>query len=342
MPEVESNTAVAARADARLAFARSAAGNARVTLEEVSGAAGAPGCWRIRGPQRAAIVMDAPPGSGDLDVWIDVDARLRAAGLNAPEVLAADRAHGFLLLSDLGTRPYVSELNDANADALYADAMDALLTMQTRVDPHGLPRHDEPALVRELELLPAWFLQRHLGISIACEEWDVIEVAFRLLVDNAQRQPQTFMHRGYHSRNLMRVAIHNPGILHLQDAALGPITYDLVSLLRDCWIGWDDTRVRDWAESYRQRLLDAGAIDPRIDAPRWQHWFDLTGLQQHLKALGIFCRSWYRDGKHDGLGGLPRAWGYVRKVAAGYPELRDFLALLESWTEGRDLVEPAA
>jgi aminoglycoside/choline kinase family phosphotransferase len=342
MPDTHSPIDPEARAAARLAFARTAGNNPQAAPERASEDASARSYWRIRAPRGSAIVMDAPPGSGNLDVWVDVAARLRAAGLNAPEVLAGDRAQGFLLLSDLGTRSYLSELNAANADALYADAMDALLVMQTRVDPRGLPHYDEPFLVRELELLPTWFLQRHLGASIECDEWDIIEVAFRLLIENARHQPQVFVHRDYHSRNLMFVPEHNPGIVDLQDAVLGPVTYDLVSLLRDCYIAWDDARVRAWAESHRRHLVEAGALDPRIDAVRWRRWFDLTGLQRHLKVLGIFCRLWYRDGKRGYLADLPRVWNYVCNVSSDYPELHDFIALLERQVGNRDLAEPAA
>lgn len=340
MSAIDPHSTMDSRAGARLAFARTASGDAQATIETASADASARSYWRVRGTHGSAIVMDAPPGSGDLGAWLDVDARLRGAGLNAPEVLAEDRAQGFLLIADLGTHAYLAELNNASADALYADAMDALLAMQTRIDPHGLPPFDEPFVVRELELLPTWFLQKHLGVTIECDEWDIIEVAFRLLVGNVQRQPQVFMHRDYHSRNLMRVPEHNPGIVDFQDAVLGPITYDVASLLRDCYIAWDDARVRGWAESHRQRLLDAGALDPRIDAARWQRWFDLTGLQRHLKVLGIFCRLWYRDGKRGYLADLPRVWRYVRSVASAYPELRDFLALLERWVGDRDLTVP--
>ena len=327
------------RAHARLAFARAARADPDATLAAASSDASARSYWRCTGRGASTIVMDAPPGSGDLGAWLDIDARLRDAGLNAPEVLAVDRAQGFLLLSDLGVSPYLSELNDATADALYADALAALLTLQTRVDPHGLPAFDEPFVVRELELMPTWFLQRHLGVTPSCDEWDVIEVAFRLLVDATQRQPQTFMHRDFHSRNLMHVAQHNPGIIDFQDAVLGPIAYDLDSLLRDCYIGLDNARVRAWAEGHRARLVTAGALDARIDAARWRRCFDLTGLQRHLKVLGIFCRLWYRDGKRQYLADLPRVWAYVRDVAAGYPELHDFAALLERWVDRRDLTQ---
>ena len=328
------------RAPARLAFARAATGDPGAWIERASADASARSYWRAHTTSGSVIVMDAPAGSGDLGAWLDIGARLRGAGLNAPAVLAEDRGQGFLLISDLGTCSYLDGLDDASVDSLYRDAMDALLVMQARIDPRGLPAFDEPFIVRELELMPTWFLQKHLGISIECDEWDIIEVAFRRLVDNALAQPQVFMHRDYHSRNLMRVPEHNPGIVDFQDAVLGPITYDVASLLRDCYVEWDDARVRGWAESHRQRLADAGALDPRIGAARWQRWFDLTGLQRHLKVLGIFCRLWYRDGKRGYLADLPRVWNYVRDVAGRHPELLDFLALLERWTEGRDLTVP--
>jgi aminoglycoside/choline kinase family phosphotransferase len=328
------------RATDRLAFARTASNDAQATLEAASGDAGARSCWRVRGAGSTAIVMDAPEGSGDLGRWLDVDARLRAAGLHVPEVLAADGARGFLLLSDLGTRSYLSELSEATADALYSDALDALSTMQMHVDGAGLPQYGETLLTNELELLPKWFLRQHLGVAIGCDEWDVIEVVFRLLIENARVQPQVFVHRDYHSRNLLVIPGHNPGIVGLQDAVLGPITYDLVSLLRDCCIAWDDARVRGWAESHRRRLIDAGALDGRVGPVHWRRWFDLIGLQRHLMELGIFCRLWYRDGKRRYLADLPRVWQYVRGVAWDYPELHDFLALLERWLGERDLTEP--
>ncbi|HEX7349215.1 MAG TPA: phosphotransferase [Rhodanobacteraceae bacterium] len=337
------STAPAAdRAVARLAFARHASGDPAATIDVASADASARSYWRVRSAAGTTVLMDAPPYAGNLDAWLDIDARLRGAGLNAPEVFAADRKQGFLLLADLGSRSYLSALNDTTVEGLYATALDALATMQQRINPHGLPHFDEPFIVRELELLPTWFLQRHLGVAIACDEWDIIEVAFRALIDNATRQPQVFMHRDYHSRNLMVVAAHNPGVIDFQDAVLGPITYDAVSLLRDCYIAWDDARVLGWAEGYRQRLLATGTLDPRIDAARWQRWFDLTGLQRHLKVLGIFCRLWYRDGKRGYLADLPRVWQYVHAVATRYPEFDAFIALLQRWIGERDITAPRA
>ena len=327
------------RAARRLAFARAALGKA-VTLERASEDASFRSYWRVRGGPRSAIVMDAPPDREDLGPWLDIAARLRTAGLHAPEVLAQDAAHGFLLLSDLGTRTYLPELNDASVDALYGDALAALVVMQTQVDATGLPHYDEPRLMAELELMPTWFLQKHLGIAIECDEWDVIEAAFRLLINTALVQPRAFVHRDYHSRNLLIVPDENPGIIDFQDGVLGPVTYDLVSLLRDCYIVWDEPRVRAWAEDHRLALRKAGVLDERVDAHTWQRCFDLMGLQRHIKVLGIFCRLWYRDGKRSYLNDLPRVWNYVRSVGAQHPGFAGFIALVEGKIGSRDLTQP--
>lgn len=332
-----------------------------VTLEPASEDASFRSYWRTRSAQESRIVMDAPPQHENLDAWLDVDARLRAAGLHAPRVFSEDRAQGLLLIEDLGTRTYLPELDDISAEALYADALGALLTMQTRVAVDGLPPYDEPFLVAELELMPTWFLQRHLGADIECDEWDVIEAAFRLLVNSALSQPHCFVHRDYHSRNLLVVDDENPGIaaaglaspgiiasgllspgiIDFQGAMRGPIAYDVASLLRDCYIAWDDARVDAWSEAHRLRLHDAGALDERADADTWRRWFDLIGLQRHFKVLGIFCRLWYRDGKRGYLADLPRVWRYVRGVAGRYPEFTDFARLVEDKIGGRDLTQPA-
>lgn len=330
------------RAAERLAFARAALGGA-ASLERASEDASFRSYWRARDGARSAIVMDAPPGETEkFDAWLDVAARLHAAGLHAPEVLARDRARGLMLLEDLGTRTYLPELGDSTVDALYGDALAALATMQTRVDVRGLPAYDEPRLMTELELMPTWFLQKHLGIAIECDEWDVIEAAFRLLINTALAQPRAYVHRDYHSRNLLVVPDASPGIIDIQDAVLGPVTYDLVSLLRDCYIVWDEPRVRAWAEGHRLALRDAGVLDERVDARTWQRWFDLMGLQRHIKVLGLFCRLWYRDGKRGYLDDLPRVWHYVRSVGAQHTELADFIALIEGKIGGRDLTQPAS
>ncbi|HJT99321.1 MAG TPA: phosphotransferase [Rhodanobacteraceae bacterium] len=306
--------------------------------------------WRVaRGASAPGtyVVMDAPPTREKLDPWLDVDARLRNAGLHAPEVHAVDRAHGFVLMEDLGTRTYLPELDATSVDALYADALDALLRMQTRIDPAGLPVFDEAFITEELERMPEWFLGRHLGHAIDCDEWDVIELAFLRLIAAAREQPQAFMHRDFHSRNLLVIErgeqsdiLTTPGIVDFQDALVGPIAYDLASLLRDCYIAWEPERVDGWVESYRERLRHAHLVDTHVDAARFRRWFDLAGLQRHLKVLGNFSRLWYRDGKAQYLQDLPLTWHYVLTVARRYPDIAPLADLLERALGDRDITQP--
>lgn len=301
--------------------------------------------WRIRqaGPGAAPgpswIVMDAPPDKEDLGAWLDIGERLRRAGLHAPRILAADRSLGFVLMEDLGTRTYLPELDAGSVDALYADALDALLRMQTSVDVGGLPDYSRQRLVDELELLPEWFLKRHLGAALSAADRHVIDGAFDFLVHAAAEQPRAFVHRDFHSRNLLIVErertdddahmLANPGIVDFQDAVVGPVTYDLVSLLRDCYIEWAPERVDGWVEAYRLRLQAAHLLGPEVGPLQMSRWFDLMGLQRHLKVLGIFCRLWYRDGKARYLQDLPLVWRYAMAVARRYPELAGFAALME-------------
>jgi aminoglycoside/choline kinase family phosphotransferase len=317
-------------------FAAAALGRGDVAIERASADASFRSYWRVRTPGAASfIVMDAPPGKEDIGPWLDVARRLRRSGVNAPEVMAEDRAHGFVLMSDLGTSLYLPALTEATADALYRDALDALLAMQVRGDATGLPRYDETRLGAEMELFPEWFLKRHLGLELECDEWERIEVVFRHLIDAALEQPVAFVHRDYHSRNLLITARDNPGVVDFQDAVLGPVTYDLVSLLRDCYIEWPDARVAAWSEGHRQRLRSAGLVE--ADAARWLRWFDLMGLQRHLKVLGIFCRLCYRDGKQGYLGDLPLVLRYTLRVAVRYPELAPFGDWLRARVGERDL-----
>ena len=298
--------------------------------------------WRVSATGSTYVVMDAPPGKEDIGPWLDIGARLHAAGLHTPDVLAIDRANGFVLMEDLGTRLYLPELRESTVDVLYADALDALQKMQTRADAAGLPHFDEAFLTQELELMPEWFLRRHLGWSVECDDWDRIELAFRTLITSARSQPQGFMHRDFHSRNLLVVDGDNPGVIDFQGAMIGPITYDLASLLRDCYIAWDAERVEGWLESYRQRALHVHSIDAHVDAARFRRWFDLAGLQRHIKVLGIFCRLWYRDGKSQYLADLPLTWHYVITVARRYDELAPLADLLERALGDRDIRQPRA
>jgi N-acetylmuramate 1-kinase len=324
----------------RLHWTREALGDPSLTLESASSDASFRSYWRTVGTTPAWIVMDAPPEREDVRPWIEVAQRLTRAGLAAPEVRAANLDEGFLLISDLGRELYLPALDDASVDALYGQAMDVLLTLATRVDAAGLPPYDEARLVAEMELLPTWFLQRHLGYTPECEEWDTIESAFRALVTNATQQPQVFVHRDFHSRNLLLPVEPGggTGIIDFQDAVRGPITYDLVSLLRDCYIVWPETRVHAWVDAFRARLAAAGVV--RADAAQFRRWFDLMGLQRHIKVLGIFCRLWYRDGKAGYLGDLPRVWAYTRDVGRRYPEIAPLIDLLEQRIGTRNLTTP--
>ena len=324
----------------RLNWARAALQDSAAELERASADASFRSYWRSQSGGRTWILMDAPPDREDIRPWLDIAQRLNRVGLHAPEVRASDAEAGFVLMADLGDRLYLPELDEKRVDALYGDAMDALLTMQAKVDASDLPPYDEQRLVNEMELLPEWFLQRHLGFTPSCTDWDIVEVAFRALVDNASHQVQVFVHRDYHSRNLLICPERNPGILDFQDAVRGPITYDLVSLLRDCYIEWPDEQVYHWAEHYRLQLVKAGLT--HADAHTFRRGFDLMGLQRHFKVLGIFCRLWYRDGKAGYLKDLPLVWEYSQRIGRRYPETAPLIELIERVIAGRDITLPAA
>jgi aminoglycoside/choline kinase family phosphotransferase len=326
------------RAQARLAWTRDALGDAAATLEPASADASFRSYWRTHSQGRSWIVMDAPPEREDIRPWIDIGRRLAAAGLNAPAIHAADTGQGFVLMSDLGNELYLPRLREAGPEGLYEDALDALFAMQSKIDASDLPPYDEARLVQEMELLSEWFLQRHLGFTPSCEQWDVVESAFRALVENARRQEQVFVHRDYHSRNLLVAEPGAPGILDFQDAVRGPLTYDLVSLLRDCYIAWPEEQVYEWVENYRRRLVEAGMT--RVDEETFRRGFDLMGLQRHIKVLGIFCRLWYRDGKKGYLDDLPLVWRYTREVGRRYPETAALIELIEGVLGERDIRVP--
>jgi len=296
-------------------------------LRQVSGDASFRRYFRVRHAGGTCIAMDAPPDKEDSHPFVHVAELFGALGLNVPRVLSADLDQGFLLLSDLGDRLYLGELDETSADRLYGDALDALARLQAcGPGADTLPPYDAALLREEMERFRHWYLTRHLGLSLEPAQDAVLDTAFETLVANALDQPRVCVHRDYHSRNLL-VAEPNPGILDFQDAVHGPITYDLVSLLRDCYIAWPTDRVRDWALGYRERALEAGLL-AETDQARFLRWFDLMGVQRHLKATGIFARLKLRDDKPAYLNDVPRTLGYVFEVAARYPELADFHALL--------------
>lgn len=276
---------------------------------------------------RTYVVMDAPPEREDCRPFVRVAGMLHHAGLNAPRVLAQDLGQGFLLLTDLGTRTYLEALSPANAPALFADATDALLRWQLASRPGELPPYDEALLRREMSLFPEWYVGRHLKKELSEEQKISLEKIFHLLVRSALAQPVVYVHRDYMPRNLM-VCEPNPGVLDFQDAVLGPITYDMVSLVRDAFISWNEEQVLDWSARYWEKAKRAGLPVAADFAEFWRS-FEWMGLQRHLKVLGIFARINYRDGKPKYLADTPRFLGYARATAQRYAALSPLLRLLD-------------
>jgi N-acetylmuramate 1-kinase len=273
------------------------------------------------------VTMDAPPDKEDCRPFVRVARMLAAAGVHAPEVLAQDLDQGFLLLSDLGSRTYLEALNEATAAALFADATDALLRWQLATRPGELPPYDEALLRREMNLFPEWYVARHLRKELSSAQKERLESVFVLLVESALAQPAVYVHRDYMPRNLM-VCDPNPGVLDFQDAVLGPITYDMVSLVRDAFVSWEEERVLDWVVRYWEKARRLGLP---VDADFGEFWraLEWMGLQRHLKVLGIFARINYRDGKPRYLQDTPRFIAYARSVSQRYRELAPLARLLD-------------
>ena len=279
---------------------------------------------------RSCIVMDAPPPQEDVRPFIDVAARIAAAGLHGPTVLASDVALGFVLLSDLGNTLYLAALTKANAtqaDQLMRDAIAALVGWQTRVDATGLPPYDHALLLREVTLFPEWCVAREFNLTWTDAQHKSWNGVVQKLITRALAQATVAVHRDWMPRNLM-VSEPNPAILDFQDAVLGPISYDVASLLRDAFISWDEAQELDWAVRYWEQARDAGLPVPADFAEFWQD-LEWMGLQRHLKVLGIFCRLKHRDGKPSYAEDLPRFFAYVTRVAGRYRELLPLLPLIE-------------
>jgi len=233
-----------------------------------------------------------------------------------------------LLLSDLGLTTYLHELNHDSAYKLHIDALDALVLIQVQSQPDVLPEYDRDFLLRELMLFPEWYIGKHLGVTLTEAQTNELNKIFDLLLANILAQPQVYVHRDYHSRNLMVLPTGNPGILDFQDALFGPITYDAVSLLRDAYVQWDEEIVLDLAIRYWERAKRAGLpVSPDIDS--FYRDFEFTGLQRHLKILGIFCRLFHRDGKKAYLDDMPLVMTYIRNTANRYKELKPLVRLLD-------------
>ena len=288
--------------------------------------------------QRAAtlIAMDAPPPQEDCRPYVAAAKLLTEAGVHAPAVLAADFARGFLLLTDLGDRMYLGALDAASAPKLYRDACGALIRWQLASRDGALPPYDETLLRRELDLFPDWYLAKHLGVPLSDAQRATLDAAFRVVLDNNLAQPRVFVHRDYHSRNLM-VSDTNPGVLDFQDAVFGPITYDLVSLLRDAYIDWDEEQELDRVVRYWERARDAGLPVNADFAAFWRD-YEWMGVQRQLKVLGIFSRLFHRDGKDAYIKEMPRVMRYLRRACARYRELKALLRLLDQVEQRQPVV----
>jgi len=286
--------------------------------------------FRVNHQGKTSIVMDAPPEQEDCAPFVDVTQRLLNAGVHAPEIIRQDLEQGFLLLEDFGNTPYLDQLCTQTADKLYGDAINALIKIQTS-ESHGLPEYDEALLQQEMQLMPEWFLQKHLGITPTAEQQKIIDRTLAVITASVLQQPQVFVHRDYHSRNLMILDDDSPGIIDYQDAVLGPVTYDLVSLLRDCYIRWPHDKVSKWVLlDYKKQAEQAGLFS-KVQDSTFIQWFDYMGLQRHIKVLGIFARLNHRDGKANYLNDLPLTLHYVMEVGKKYPLTRPLIELFNEW-----------
>lgn len=282
--------------------------------------------FRVHVDGETMIAMDAPPPQEDCTPFVNVAKLMLDAGLNVPKVIAQDLTQGFLLLSDLGDETYLSKLNADNAQTLYGDATDALISLQLASKPNVLPAYNEALLNREMNLFPDWYIAKHLNVALEAKQDAVLRASFQVLNQNILAQGQVYVHRDYHSRNLM-ICDNNPGVLDFQDAVYGAITYDLVSLLKDAYISWEEEQIIDWAVRYWQPAKKAGLPVPH-DFSEFYRDFEWMGAQRHIKVLGIFARLYHRDGKDGYLKDMPLVMEYLRKVCGRYIELRPMLKLL--------------
>lgn len=288
--------------------------------------------FRWEGAGRSFVVMDAPPPQENCKPFVDIAFLLAKSGINVPKIYAEDLEHGFLLLNDLGNKTYLDVIDGENADALFADAMKALLAFQQLPMVAPLPSYDVALLRRELELFPEWYVKRELGVefnSTQQQQWQQIS---DLLIDSALAQPKVLVHRDYMPRNLM-LSEPNPGVLDFQDAVYGPVAYDVTCLFKDAFLSWPEERVRGWLENYWQQA-SALNIPVQPDFEDFLRASDLMGVQRHLKVIGIFARICHRDGKPRYLADVPRFFSYIDAVIARRPELAELQALFTSLRGG--------
>lgn len=299
--------------------------NPHLALELVSGDASFRRYFRVLNHKKPAIAVDAPPPHENCTLFLHVAEAYRQQGVRVPEVFLADEEQGFMVLEDFGNRLLLAELTELTRDALYAPAIAELpaIAKVTQTQAGALPPFDRDHIGRENALFTDWLMGTHLKLDLSAQEQDCVEAALTTITDNAIAQPQVGVHRDYHARNLMLLDGDAAGVIDFQDAVLGPVTYDLVSLLRDCYVEWEDEWVYSKLSEWAELMVGAGVMEP-VAAEQLKRWFDLMGIQRHVKASGIFCRLCHRDGKASYLEDVPRTLSYIVRVAANYPELAEF------------------
>jgi len=310
------------------------------TLEIASEDASFRRYFRLQQGDNSWIVMDAPPEKEPCDAFVNIAKKLTAIRLNAPEIIHQNHDLGFLVLTDFGDESFLQALTPENANSLYGDAKSAILQMQTRINADDLPVYDEALLRQEMDLFKEWFLEKLLKIELTPNQLGLWQMTVDTLVKSALEQPQVFVHRDFHSRNLMNVGSvtsgetsgRNPGILDFQDAVKGPVTYDLVSLLRDCYIDWPEPQVDQWALDF----YDFAVLDhlEGVSASQFMRWFNLMGVQRHLKAIGIFSRLKLRDGKDQFVGDIPRIINYLKIIGTSEMTMVGLNALINELSLG--------
>lgn len=303
-------------------WAAAALGLPRVVLRPVSGDASFRRYFRLEASGRSLILMDAPPDREDSRPWVDIAQRLRTAGLNAPEIIRFDLAQGFGLLEDFGDTLYREIFTPETAAELMPGLFEVLRRMAAGVDCSGLPAYDAAVLQAEMDLLPDWYLERHRQRPLRGGERALWADLCDRLIESAAQQPQVFVHKDFHSCNLLRTP-RGPGLIDFQDGLRGPLSYDLVSLLWDRYIAWPRQRLEAWMEEARVRFGVGMA------PAEWVRCCDWMGLQRNLKIVGIFARLRYRDGKQGYLEMIPRFYRYLLDVLSRYPEFHAFHGLLE-------------
>jgi N-acetylmuramate 1-kinase len=303
------------------------------TLEPASEDASFRRYFRVKFANRTVIAMDAPPEHEDCKPFIFVCKVFSKAGINVPQILAQDVSLGFLLLTDLHSCTYLNAFNKHDAKLLYLDAINALIKIQLISEPEVLPLYNEELLRREVDLFEKWYVNKHLKTILSSGQQNNLKSTIDIIIRNNLDQPRVFVHRDYHSRNLM-LTEPNPGILDFQDAVYGPITYDLVSLFKDAYVSWEEEQILDWVIRYWQQAKQVG-LPVNRDFVVFYRDFEFMGVQRQLKVLGIFSRLYYRDNKSAYLQHIPRVSGYLRKTCERYRELNPLLALLEQ-LEGKE------